>query len=108
MKPKHPMQPIIWKNNIIRFKENKLVRMLLEHSSKTGLDLNTLTEKTYYKPSYKEDWNQFAQLIGYSVSGFSELNYANKNIIYEADKRAQIMIKARQIKRKLKKSNSVT
>jgi hypothetical protein len=97
--PKHPMQPIVLVKDIIRFKENKLVRMLLDHSSKTGLDLNKLAAMTYSKNEYKDDWNQLAQLIGYSTSGFGDLDYAYKDLVKEADKIAEEMYQKKRIRK---------
>ena len=92
----HPMQPIVWQDNVIRFKENKLVRMLLDHGSKTGMDLNHLASRTYHNSDYNDDWNQLAQLIGYSVSGFGDLSYANKRIVNRADRIANRMSKEKK------------
>lgn len=62
---KHPMQPLELVNGVLRFRANKIVRALLEHSQKAGFGLNELARF----PHSKEDWSQFAQLIGYSHSG---------------------------------------
>ncbi|MFA5937456.1 MAG: hypothetical protein WC822_06300 [Candidatus Paceibacterota bacterium] len=51
----------------IRFRENKIVRYLLDAG---GLDLNKLA----IVPFTKVDWAQFYQLIGYSVSGYCDLS----------------------------------
>lgn len=68
---KNPTQPfIINKKGIIRFKENKIVTYLLD---KSGINLNTL----YALGFEAEDMAQFAQLIGYSVGGFSELEWVS-------------------------------
>lgn len=67
----HPLQPIVTDDNgTKRFKENAIVRFLKENSS---LDLNALSKL----PFPREDWEQFAQLIGYSVSGFLDLSYVS-------------------------------
>jgi len=60
------MQPIV--NG--RFVENRIVRKLLD----TGpLDLNDLALMEFTQ----QERTQFAQLIGYSLSGFSELSYVD-------------------------------
>jgi len=59
-----PIQPIIDG----RFKENKIVRHLLDHG---GIDLNKIAMLNFPQ----EDTEQFAQLIGYSVGGFGSLSY---------------------------------
>ncbi len=67
----HPNQPVVIdRNGDARFKENAIVRMLLDHG---GFDMNKLALMRFDQ----EDREQFAQLIGYSVSGFSELSYAS-------------------------------
>lgn len=67
----HPLQPIVTDDHgTKRFKENAIVRFLKDNSS---LDLNGLSNP----PFPREDWEQFAQLIGYSVSGFLDLSYVS-------------------------------
>lgn len=76
-KAKHPQQPIIEVEGIIRFKENKIVSYLLDNG---GIDMNKLA----ILPFSKEDRIQFAQLIGYSVSGFSNLSYVSNKAYKKA------------------------
>lgn len=66
---KHPIQPIEKTGGVARFKENKIVSYLLEVGQRHGAGMNELAGM----PFSKEDRVQFAQLIGYSLSGFSEL-----------------------------------
>lgn len=76
---KHPMQPIVLdQQGVARFKENKIVRYLLEHG---GIDMNQLARLDFPR----EDQSQFAQLIGYSVSGFGDLSYAQQDEVAAAD-----------------------
>ena len=71
MKGKFPLQPLYFdEHEVIRFKENKIVRHLLDAGN---IDLNQLGI-TFAEKRYKKDWEQFYQLIGYSVYGYSELN----------------------------------
>ena len=78
MTPKNPMQPIITDGQgVVRFKSNKLVEILLDHGQATGLGLNELAAKYYRDESTRDDWQQLAQLIGYSVSGFGDLSYVD-------------------------------
>jgi hypothetical protein len=66
---KHPIQPLeLDDRGTLRFKENKIVRYLLDNG---GIDLNKLACLDFNG----EDREQFAQLIGYSLSGFGELGY---------------------------------
>jgi len=78
--PAFPLQPIeIAKDGVVRFKENRLVNYLLEAGP---FDLNHLARL----PDITQDESmQFAQLIGYSVSGFGDLSYAHRKVVAEAD-----------------------
>ena len=68
---KHPIQPIAPdEHGTLRFKANAIVRHLLDHG---GLDMNKLAVIDFTQ----EDREQFAQLIGYSLSGYSELSYVS-------------------------------
>jgi hypothetical protein len=68
---KHPIQPLEKDDrDIVRFKENKIVRFLLDAGP---YDLNQLAAM----PFSQEDREQFAQLIGYSLCGFGELSYVS-------------------------------
>lgn len=74
---KHPIQPLVKdKDGVLRFKGNAIVRNLLDHG---GIDMNKLAAMDFSK----DDRIQFAQLIGYSLSGFGELSYVD-NESYEA------------------------
>lgn len=76
----HPMQPIEYdERGIIRFKENKIVTYLLDNG---GIDLNHLMVQGFSD----EDHMQFAQLIGYSVSGFGGLSFVSDEVCEEADR----------------------
>lgn len=73
MTKNHPIQPLQEDaRGVLRFRENKLVRALLDHGTKTGLGLNELARLADIPP---EDRMQLAQLIGYSLSGYGELGY---------------------------------
>jgi hypothetical protein len=68
---KHPIQPIKEDDNgTLRFKGNAIVKYLLDAGP---FDMNTLA----LIPFSQKDREQFAQLIGYSVSGFNELSYVS-------------------------------
>ncbi len=70
-KARHPPQPIVKDvRGTLRFKQNAIVRHLLDNG---GIDLNQLG----MLPFSKEDRSQFAQLIGYSVSGYGDLDYVS-------------------------------
>lgn len=74
---KNPIQPLAKDvQGVLRFKENALVRALLDHGQATGFGLNELASK-FCKTEHADDWQQLAQLIGYSLSGYSELSYVS-------------------------------
>ena len=76
---KHPIQPLVTDDNgIIRFKCNAIVRYLLDYG---GIDLNQISIKDFSR----EDREQFAQLIGYSHSGASDLDYMSHEVIEVAE-----------------------
>lgn len=77
-KTEHPLQPVVTdEQGVRRFKKNAIVVYLLDAGPN---DMNKLA----LIPFSREDREQFAQLIGYSVSGFGELSYVSD----EAYKRA--------------------
>jgi len=69
-----PMQPLI--NG--RFKENKIVSHCLDFG---GTDLNKIAVMNFSI----EDREQFAQLIGYSLCGYSDLSYVTDETYYRAE-----------------------
>ena len=88
MTTKHPIQPIeIDSKGVVRFKKNSLVCYLLYAGP---FDLNHLAMLPNIPD---EDHEQLAQLIGYSVSGFGGLNYANPETVAEADAVVQRLLK---------------
>ena len=75
MTPDPPLQPMIAEpGRGGRFRENALVTYLLERASQHGCDLNHLATV----PASEADREQFAMLIGYSLSGFLELSYVRE------------------------------
>ena len=77
---KHPIQPIYTdKHGTYRFKPNKIVQYLLDNG---GLDLNDIA----VAPFENEEHEQFAQLIGYSLSGFGSLSYTSDETYNTAEK----------------------
>jgi len=74
----HPMQPLISDyQGVIRFKTNKIVEFLLDAGP---FDMNQLACRNFSD----EDREQFAQLIGYSISGFGELPYVSQRTYNKA------------------------
>jgi len=83
------MQPIIKdKNGHARFKENALVRLLLDESQKRGFGLNELARRDFPQ----SDWEEFYQLIGYSLSGYHELSMVSDASCIEATKAARVVM----------------
>lgn len=82
MNDKHPIQPLIRSTDgVIRFKSNAIVRYLLDAGP---FDMNHLAIVNFSD----EDREQFAQLIGYSLSGFGELSYVSDETYSEAEKKS--------------------
>ena len=85
----HPLQPIaLDEHGVARFKANKIVRALLDWSSARGMSLNDLAALGF--PA--EDWEQFCQLIGYSVSGAGELTYFSDAAYEEAASKVDALL----------------
>lgn len=83
MSVKHPNQPVIRDGNgVARFKQNDIVRYLLDSGASS---LNSLAQMQFDN----DDRNQLAQLLGFSVDGFAELDYADMERIQWADKQAE-------------------
>ena len=77
-----PMQPIVFaERGVIRFKQNAIVRHLLDYASSRGCSLNELARMDFSD----DDRMQLAQLIGYSVSGYGDLSYASRESVERAD-----------------------
>ena len=69
-KSQHPIQPLVEDaDGVLRFKKNAIVSYLIDNGR---ISLSDLAQLEFSR----EDREQFAQLIGYSLSGFSELGYA--------------------------------
>ena len=67
----HPTQPVVRDpNGVLRFKPNAIIQHLLEVARKAGCGLNELALLEFSQ----EDRQQFAQLIGYSLSGYGDLS----------------------------------
>ena len=74
---RHPIQPLAADDHgTVRFKANAIVRYLLDAGPFDMTHLAVI-------PASQEDREQFAQLIGYSLSGFGELSYVRDDT-YEA------------------------
>ena len=80
---KHPIQPLVYdKHKILRFKANAIVQFLLDGGP---YDMNKLAIMNFPR----EDREQFAQLIGYSLSGFADLPYVSNSTYDRAEEMAK-------------------
>ena len=87
--PNHPQQPVCFVGDVIRFKQNAIVRYLIDLASQKHIaDMNSLA----IIPFSQDDRMQFAQLIGYSVSGYGDLSYASIESVAEADEAAENLL----------------
>lgn len=77
---RYPNQPIVSVARVLRFRQNAIVRHLLDNGP---FDLNDLAQL----PFSDDDRAQFAQLIGYSVAGWSDLPYVSDEAYARATER---------------------
>lgn len=103
--PSHPIQPLETYDGALRFKRNQIVSDLLDHAQAHGFGLNEIAHKGYSK----EDRQQLAQLIGYSLSGYSELTSYVDDVAYAAaqakaagSKKSDVVIERDILRRELK------
>ena len=83
MAKRFPMQPMHMVRDVIRFRENDVVRWLLD---KGGLDLNDVAIQRFRQ----EHLEQFYQLIGYSLSGYHELSEVSDQTCLDASDAARM------------------
>ena len=70
----NPIQPLVEDaHGVLRFKENSIVRHMLDWARPRGMGLNELARMDFTD----DDRQQFAQLIGYSLSGYADLGYVD-------------------------------
>lgn len=83
--PKHPLQPLVKDPyGVIRFKSNAIVSFLYDTSK------NKMNELALMNFS-DEDFEQFSQLLGYSLDGFGELHYVSNDAYEKAERSARRM-----------------
>ena len=84
-----PMQPIVKVKGVVRFQENRIVSAFVDAAAAgEALCLNDIVVMAAQGEFTQAEQMQFAQLIGYSVSGFGDLSYADRNVVRRADKGA--------------------
>lgn len=93
----HPIQPLVMVDDVLRYKQNKIVRNLLDFASTKGVNLNTISADQQNGDYSLDDYRQFMQLIGYSHSGAFDLDCFEGSDIperamaeYEARSRAPV------------------
>ena len=77
-------------NGVIRFRANPLVQFILDHGN---IDMNRLAIEATQNKWSDADQAQFAQLIGYSVSGWGSLSYVTPEQAETADDAANTFSK---------------
>ena len=81
------MQPVLLDDEgVARFRRNHIVRFLLDAGP---YDLNRLA--LMGDRFSVEDWEQFAQLIGCSVSGFGDLGFSQAATMKRASRTARVL-----------------
>lgn len=95
--PKHPMQPIVFVGDVARFKENKIVRFLVNEYGMNKLCRtfpDAFTEGPDGPSDFDDDWTQLAQLIGDSVSRAGDLSYFDREVLEKADAELERIMKS--------------
>jgi hypothetical protein len=93
--PKHPDQPFVVRDNVLRFKRNALVEMLVDaYPGPRGGSLNALSIDGSDAPV--EDWEQLFQLIGYSFSGYGDISAVRRETIDRLEAEADAVWKAHE------------
>lgn len=86
-----PMQPIVLASDgVVRFQENRIVSRLVKAAEKgQRLNINDIAICAAQGMYTDAEQMQLAQLIGYNVSGFGDLSYADRRVVKRADDKAQ-------------------
>jgi hypothetical protein len=93
---KQPRQPIGWDDHgVIRFKRNEICDFLIR-DMRPGYDMNAIAMKVHRGEFSKEDFVQFCQLIGYSVSGFGDLSLVPPEEVDACDALAHELVEAKK------------
>jgi len=82
----HPIQPLQYDDEgVLRFRANAIVRHLVDWGREHGHGLNEIAMMEFSN----QDWQQLAQLIGYSLDGYGDLSYVDEATYEEARKMAK-------------------
>lgn len=92
VKTKHPVQPVIQdEHGVHRYRQNHIVEYLMsQYRELSGKNLNDLARMDFSD----EDWEQFSQLTGYSVSGMNDLSYVTDRVASKGLRRSERLSKA--------------
>lgn len=96
------MQPIVLTEGVVRFKQNTIVRDLLDFATERGFSLNTIVLRVDNGTYPVEDLIQLDQLVGYSVSEFGGLREAPKALVRRADAMTQKLLRTKKRPRNVK------
>lgn len=85
-----PMQPVYKdEHGVIRFRENKVVRYMLDQGN---IDMNHLYRVFSMDwEKNRKDMEQFAQLIGYSINGYADLSYVSDEAYSKAQEQYNLL-----------------
>lgn len=86
------MQPIVMEGEVARFQANRLVTAMYELGS---FKMNEAWAMVNSGEATRAEYEQLAQLIGYSVSGFGDISLARKRVKEEARKKVQRLLRKR-------------
>lgn len=85
MRHPHPLQQIVIDDDgRARFRGNAICRYLLALATQHGITLDKMRASEAFSD---DDWEQFVQLIGYSVYAFGEVKFVSDKM-YEKAQRA--------------------
>ena len=83
------MRPLVDVNGVIRFKQNAVIGWLFKQGH---LNLNRIPVDELPL----EDVEEFWQMLGYSVSGYSELSFIRPETVAEVDEAAEVILRNRK------------
>lgn len=112
----HPDQPLfVDPDGVVRFKPNRIVRVMLDLLKERGVDLNELhircpahhdrsdvategddPDAPLDAGDFSRDWEQVNQLMGYSVSGYGDLSYIRRTVVNRCDAAANALLDTRR------------
>lgn len=94
-KNKHPNQPLVYaKDGCMRFKQNDIVRKLLDFAADHGYSINEIYQE--FLPSHADDYKQLLQLLGYSIGGYCDISMIPEKQKKRAEKKAEKLRKQKK------------